>query len=152
MKKIILLIAPIIIFILAFRPVNSFTVSGIVSDEAGVPIPGISVQVKGTRTGVATANDGTYKLSVPNSNDVLVFSDAGIETKEEKIAGRTTINITLKRLALNGTEVVVTAIGQSKAKKEVSSSVRIRGMSTIYGARSAPDATKNGFYRSYGKI
>ncbi|MBI5858545.1 MAG: von Willebrand factor type A domain-containing protein [Sphingobacteriales bacterium] len=123
MKRILLLIAPVLLIMLAFRPVKSFTVSGIVSDETGSPLPGVSIFVKGTRTGVASAHDGTYKITVPNSNSVLVFSGAGLEMKEEKIGGRTTINVTIKRVVLTGTEVVVTAYGQKRQAKELGYSI-----------------------------
>lgn len=123
MKRILLLIAPALLILLAFRPVKSFTVSGIVSDETGSPLPGVSIFVKGTRTGVSSATDGTYKITVPNSNSVLVFSGAGLETKEEKIAGRTSINVTIKRVVITGTEVVVTALGVKKQRKELAYSI-----------------------------
>lgn len=123
MKRILLLIAPALIILLAFRSVKSFTVSGIVSDETGSPLPGVSIFVKGTRTGVSSATDGTYKITVPNSNSVLVFSGAGLETKEEKIGGRTTINVTIKRVVITGTEVVVTALGVKKQRKELAYSI-----------------------------
>ena len=117
MKKILLFIAPVILIMLAFRPIKSITVSGTVSDETGSPLPGVSIQVKGSRTGVSTSSSGSYKIVVPNSNDVLVFSGVDLETKEEKIAGRTKINVTLKRIVVVGTEVVVTAIGQNRQPK-----------------------------------
>lgn len=123
MKRILLLIAPALLIMLAFRPVKSFTVSGIVSDETGVPLPGVSIFVKGTRTGVSASYDGSYKITVPNSNSVLVYSGAGLETKEEKVGGRTIINVTIKRMVLTGTEVVVTALGIKKQRKELSYNV-----------------------------
>lgn len=131
MKKILLFIAPLLLIMLAFRPVKSLTVSGTVTDETGSPIPGVSILVKGTRTGVSTSNSGTYKIIVPNSNDVLVFSGAGLETKEEKIAGRTKINITLKHITVAGTEVVVTTLGQNHQPKVLT-----------YGTHSTPLAGK----------
>jgi Ca-activated chloride channel family protein len=63
---------------------------------------------------VSTSGNGTYKIVVPNSNDVLVFSGAGLETKEEKIAGRTVINVSLKRVVIEGTEIIVSPLGVEK--------------------------------------
>ena len=114
MKKILLFIAPVVLIMLAFRPVKSLTVSGTVTDETGSSLPGVSIQVKGTRTGVSTSSSGTYKIIVPNSNDVLVFSGAGLETKEEKISGRSVINVSLKRVVIVGTEIVVSPLGVEK--------------------------------------
>jgi Ca-activated chloride channel homolog len=143
MKKILLFIAPVLLIMLAFRPVKSLTVSGIVSDETGSPLPGVSISVKGTRTGVSTSSNGTYKIIVPNSNDVLVFSGAGLITKEEKIAGRSIINVTLKLNIAATTEVVVTAVGQKRQN------ITLRGMNspvsgTISGLKISGDM--NGYY------
>jgi Ca-activated chloride channel family protein len=143
MKKILLFIAPVLLIMLAFRPVRSLTVSGIVSDETGSPLPGVSISVKGTRTGVSTSSNGTYKIIVANSNDVLVFSGAGLITKEEKIAGRSIINITLKLNIATSTEVVVTAVGQKRQN------LTLRGMNspvsgTISGLKISGDM--NGYY------
>lgn len=53
------------------------TVSGTVVDGEGIPIPGVSVLVKGTSIGVATDLDGKYTLDVPSAESVLVFSYLG---------------------------------------------------------------------------
>ncbi len=119
MKKIFLFLVPVLMIMLAFRPVKSFTVSGVVTDQTGAPLPGVSVFVKGTRTGVSTSTGGDYKIVVPGSNDILVFSGAGFETKEERIAGRSKINISLKTIVVTSTEVVVTAIGQTRQPKQL---------------------------------
>lgn len=145
MKKIILLIAPVILIMLAFRPVKSLTVSGTVTDETGTPLPGVSVQVKGTTTGASTSNKGDYRITYSNYNAVLVFSGAGFETKEEKIAGRSIVNITLKHSIMLGTEVVVTAAGQSRQAKSL-------GYSTVHGnglAGKAPGVQVQGDMNSY---
>ncbi len=133
MKKILLFIAPVLLIMLAFRPVKSLTVTGTVSDETGSPLPGVSISVKGTRTGVSTSTNGNYKIVVSNSNDVLVFSGAGLETKEEKIAGRSKINITLKHIVVAGTEVVVTALGQNRQQKQLNYSVTTANGSPLAG-------------------
>jgi Ca-activated chloride channel family protein len=119
MKRILLFIVPVIVILLAFRPVRSLTVTGIISDETGSPLPGVSVHVKGTRTGVAADNNGVYKIAVTNASDILVFSGAGLEQKEEKVNGRTQVNVTLRRTVNAGAEVVVTAMGITRRKNEM---------------------------------
>ena len=58
------------------------TVSGVVKDDGGAPLPGVSVIIKGTSTGTATGIDGDF--SIPNVPDdaTLVFSFIGFETQE----------------------------------------------------------------------
>jgi len=119
MKKIFLMVAPLILMMLAFRPVRTITVSGTITDETGTPLPGVTVVVKGTRTGVSADNNGAYRIIVPNANGTLIFSGAGLEPKEEKINGRAVINVSLKRITITGIEVVVTALGQTRQAKEL---------------------------------
>ena len=56
-------------------------VSGIVSDNAGMPLPGVSVLVKGTKTGTQTDFDGKYSIKATPSQ-VLIFSYIGMKTQE----------------------------------------------------------------------
>ena len=95
MKKLLFLIAPVLLVILAFRPDNSFTLSGKVTDDKGNPVAAASVIIKGTTSGTSTATDGTYKLTVTKANSTIVFSALGYDTKEIKLKGQTTLDITL---------------------------------------------------------
>lgn len=119
MKRLLILIVPILIVMVAFSPAKVITVTGQITDEKGTPLPSVSVTVKGARTGVTAGKDGKYIITVSNANDVLVFSGPGLETHEEKIAGRSVINVTVKRNVIAGTEVVVTAIGMGRDRRDV---------------------------------
>src|SRR5688500_14853137 len=57
-------------------------ISGTVTDETGAPIPGVSVQIKGTSKGVATSPEGRFTITIPNDNTILVFSFIGTVTRE----------------------------------------------------------------------
>lgn len=85
-------------------------VSGTVKDDKGTPVPGVTVVEKGTRNGIQTAPDGSFKLSV-GPNATLVISYVGYATQEIAVAGQSTINptLTIDNKGLN--EVVVTAMG-----------------------------------------
>lgn len=74
---------------------NSISVSGIVMDDTNEPVIGAAVMVKGTTTGVITDIDGRYTISAP-ANGILSFSYVGLKDKEEKVNGRTTINIIME--------------------------------------------------------
>src|SRR5690349_1406127 len=67
-------------------------VQGTVTDEAGSPLPGTNVLVKGSTTGTTTDAQGRFTIDVPQGDDVLVFSFIGYETSEVNIAGRSTVN------------------------------------------------------------
>lgn len=90
-------------------------VSGKVTGSDGSPLPGITVQVKGSNTGTATDAQGNYGLSVPN-NATLVFRGIGFAPHEVLVGNRTTVNITMSSSLESLTEVVV--VGYSTTTKQ----------------------------------
>ncbi|MDQ6471992.1 SusC/RagA family TonB-linked outer membrane protein [Flavobacterium sp. LHD-80] len=93
-------------------------VSGTVSDNAGMPLPGVSVLVKGTKSGTQTDFDGKFTIKASTSQ-VLVFSYIGMKT-QEVAASSSVINIKLAGDAqeLEGV-VVTTALGIKREKKSL---------------------------------
>jgi len=113
-------------FILVFSVLFTFTVNGqdvrgVVSDDSG-GLPGVSVIVKGTTKGVNTDLDGNYVLQGLNSDDVLVFSFLGYETVEEKVNGRSVINVVLTEDFNALDEVVVVGYG-TKSRRQVTGAI-----------------------------
>jgi len=92
------------------------TVTGVVTGDDGLTLPGVSVVQKGTSNGTITDIEGKYSISVPG-DAVLMFSFVGMEAAEEAVNGRTTINLTLVTSAIGLDEVVVTALGIKRDKK-----------------------------------
>ncbi len=99
------------------------TVTGTVKSDAGELLPGVSIIVKGTNTGVITNFDGAFSISVPNDQSVLVFSFVGMEPQEVAVEGRSTINVTLTTSSIGVEEVVVTALGIKREEKSLGYSV-----------------------------
>ncbi|MFN7099447.1 MAG: carboxypeptidase-like regulatory domain-containing protein, partial [Flavobacterium sp.] len=93
-------------------------VSGVVSDNAGLPLPGVSVLIKGTQTGTQTDFDGKFVIKA-SPNQVLVFSYIGMKTQEVP-ATSNTINVNLKDDANELEAVVVTALGITRKKESLS--------------------------------
>ena len=93
-------------------------VSGIVSDNSGMPLPGVSVLIKGTRTGTQTDFDGKFTIKASTSQ-ILVFSYIGMKSQEVS-AATSTINVKLKddSVELEGV-VVTTALGIKREKKSL---------------------------------
>lgn len=89
------------------------TISGKVTDEAGEPLPGVTVLVQGTTQGTITDVDGTYSLQV-SGDGTLVFSFVGMQSENEPIDGRTTINVTMQVDAIGLEEVVAVGYGVQK--------------------------------------
>ena len=89
-------------------------VSGtITSADDGEPLPGVSVVVKGTTTGVVTNVDGKYSIAV-SSNAILQFSFVGMETQEIAVAGRQIVDVEMQMGANLLEEVIVVAFGTAK--------------------------------------
>ena len=119
MKKVTLLLA---MFMLGLQVLFAQTreITGVVtSGEDGMPIPGVSVIVKGTTLGTVTDMDGRFALQVPTDAQDVVFSFVGMASQEIAIAGRNTINIVMQPQAIGVDEVVVTALGIKREKREV---------------------------------
>lgn len=90
------------------------TIKGKVTDNSKLPLPGVSVAVKGTTSGTITGADGNFSLTVPESGKVLVFSFVGMKTVEETIGSQTTINVTLTEESIGLEEVVAVGYGTQK--------------------------------------
>ena len=91
-------------------------VSGtVVSDADGIPIPNVSVVLKGQlNTGTITDFDGVFSINLNDENGVLIFSYLGYETKEVLYAGNQKLNIILKEEANSLDEVVIVGYGSQK--------------------------------------
>ncbi len=89
------------------------TVSGTVTDNSGVPLPGVNVIIKGSSQGVQTDFDGNYSIRA-SQGQVLVFSYLGQQTIERTIGASNTIDIQMVEDAESLEEVVVVAYGTSR--------------------------------------
>ena len=99
-------------------------VKGTVKDSSGLGLPGVSVRLKGGKTGTTTDVNGNYQLSVPDGNSVLVFTYIGFETRSVEVNSRSVINITLVETKNTLNEVVVVGYGVQK-KADITGSVAV---------------------------
>ncbi|WP_188049959.1 SusC/RagA family TonB-linked outer membrane protein [Flavobacterium sp. GP15] len=99
-------------------------VSGTVSDNAGMPLPGASVLVKGTKNGTQTDFDGTYSIKV-SPNQMLIFTYIGMKTQELP-ATSSIVNAKLKddSVQLEGV-VVIGVLGIKRSKNALTSATQI---------------------------
>ena len=118
------LLCTVLFFGVAFA--QERTVTGVVKDEAGTPLPGASVLVKGTSHGVATDFDGKYSIKVPNDSAVLVFSQLGSASVEKVVGTAKVINVTLQDEAQQLKEVVLTGYQEINKKLFTGSSQTLK--------------------------
>ncbi len=90
------------------------TVSGTVRGEDSTPLSGVSVMVRGTRTGAVTDATGRFSLRVA-ADGVLTFTQLGMKTIETPVLGRTTLNVTMSLDAYDLDQIV--AIGYGTARR-----------------------------------
>ncbi len=121
MKKLSLVLM-LILFSLGFTFAQR-TVSGTVTDTEGETLIGANVLVKGTNVGTVTDIDGKYSLKVPEGGNVLVFSYTGYTTQEVPLGASNVVDVTMSSGVLLS-DVVVTALGITKAEKSIGYSVQ----------------------------
>ncbi len=90
------------------------TVSGTVADNEGLPLPGVSVIVKGTTQGTVTNVDGNYSIANVGVEATLVFSFVGMQSQEILVGSQSTINITMMVDAIGIEEVVAIGYGTER--------------------------------------
>ena len=97
-------------------------ITGTVTDETGGPLPGATVQVKGTVTGITTGADGKYSLDISARNVTLVFSFVGYISQEIQVQNQTVIDVSLVPDIKGLEEVVVVGYGTQK-KSDITGTV-----------------------------
>lgn len=115
-------------------------VTGKVTDSKdGSPVAGASVQPKGTTTGTSTAADGTFRLTVPSGNNVLVISSAEFEPQEVDISGKSSVDVSLNAVAAGLSEVVVIGYGTARKKDLTGSVASVQAKDFNKGTYTSPD-------------
>ena len=94
-------------------------VKGVVKDEKGEPLIGVSIALKNSTQGTMTDIDGNYSISIETENPELIFSYIGYTSQTVVVNGRTEINVTLKEESHVLNEVVVTAMGIMRKEKSL---------------------------------
>ena len=123
----------LLFFALVFTLMHQVTaqgksVSGKVTDQAsGEGLPGVSVIIKGTAVGTATATDGSYSLNIPDNGTTLVFSFIGYQAVERPIGNETTINVALGSDQKVLDEVVVIGYGTQRKSETTGSISNVNG-------------------------
>ncbi len=102
------------LIVIAPKKIN-WELTGVVTDESGSPIPGVSISLKGKPVGTITDLNGSYSIEV-SEGDVLIFSFVGYEKKEVVVNNQTVINIVLVESVQQLDEVVITGYGTQRIK------------------------------------
>ncbi|MDB5142625.1 MAG: TonB-dependent receptor [Mucilaginibacter sp.] len=113
MKKRLTLFVVILLAGCVFAFAQTGTVKGIVKDDQGSTLPGVTVKVKGTSEAVTTGSNGQFSIQVAG-NGTLVFSFVGYDNQEQAVNNRAEINVSLTTQNKQLNEVVVVGYGTQK--------------------------------------
>ncbi len=106
----------ILVFVVQFTFAQEKSISGTVTDDKGLPLPGVNILVKNSTTGTQSDFDGNFSIKA-NKGSVLTFSYLGFKAQEIAVGDSNTINVQLAADASELEEVIVTAQGIRREKK-----------------------------------
>ena len=141
MKKFLFLTAIIIAgysFVYAQKNISG----KVTSKKTGMPLQGVSIIVKDVGAATQTDENGNFSLSNVPADAKIVYSIVGYKTHEAKLSGEGTLNIVLDEDSKELSEVVVTALGQTKSKERLGYSTATFKAEDV--VRSAPVSALDG--------
>jgi len=125
MKKIAILLSMLLFMGNLVVNAQTKTVTGtVISAEDDMPIPGVSVSVKGTTLGTVTNIDGEFELKVPENAKDLIVSFVGMKSQTINLGSKLNFTIVLQPELVGIDEVVVTALGIKRAQRSNTSQVQ----------------------------
>lgn len=116
-KKVKVLLSVFLFFGALAVQAQTFEIKGVVSDESGTPLPGVSIHVKNTSRGTTTDVDGRFALADVQNGDRLIFSFIGFKTLERVINNESVLDVSLTEETTQLSEIVVTALGVKRETK-----------------------------------
>lgn len=119
------------------------TISGKVTSQTGEGLAGVSVSVKGTKTGTATNKSGNFSITAP-ADATLVFSSVGFETQELTVSGQTSFNIALTAVTAALEQVVVIGYGTANKRDLTGSIAKVSGKDIADKPNTNPIASLQG--------
>jgi iron complex outermembrane receptor protein len=133
--------------VILFFSVMSFaqqkSLSGTITDQASIPLPGVNVIIKGTSNGTSTDFDGKYQIEV-NNGDIIVFSYIGYKAKEIVYSGQSALDITLSEDTSQLDEIVIIGYGTTTIKDATGSVTAVTAKDFNRGNIVTPENLLNG--------
>jgi TonB-linked SusC/RagA family outer membrane protein len=93
---------------------ENFPINGVVTDEGNRPLEGVTVQVKGTTVFSTTKRNGSFSITAPSGNAILVFSSVGFREQEVSVSNKNQINVSMSGTATSLNDVVVVGYGTQR--------------------------------------
>lgn len=107
------------------------TITGVVTDEKGLPLPGVTILVKGTTQGTVSDSNGKYSITVKDQNAYLVFSSIGYVPQEIAVNGKSGINVQMVGDSKSLNEIVIVGYGSQKKATLTGSISQVKGAELV---------------------
>ncbi|MEP1489856.1 MAG: TonB-dependent receptor [Algibacter sp.] len=122
----------ITLFLCCFSLVSTWsqTISGTITDESTIPLPGVNIIIKGSSTGAVSDFDGGFSIKA-KKGDILEFSYIGYKSQEITINSQTSLNIVLKEDTAELDEIVVIGYGQQKKESVLAAISQVKGEAIV---------------------
>ncbi|KAA2239056.1 SusC/RagA family TonB-linked outer membrane protein [Chitinophaga agrisoli] len=133
------MLCSLLLLIAGIANAQTRSVTGKVTDEKGDPVPGATIQIKGTNAGTAAGADGTFKLNAPANATTLIISYVGFSSQDVDIVGKSSVNIVLQAGSTQLTDVVVVGYGTVRKKDLTGAVASIQAKDFNKGTFTAPD-------------
>ncbi|MGO4818754.1 SusC/RagA family TonB-linked outer membrane protein [Flavobacterium sp. W22_SRS_FP1] len=111
------------------------TIKGTITDQGGIPLPGVNILEQGTTNGQITDFDGNYSISVLNAKAILTYTSIGFRQQIIIVGNKNTINITLEESLEQLGEVVITALGFKESSDELGYATSVVSSESLTGAK-----------------
>ncbi len=121
------------ILLFQFTAIGQVQLTGSISDEQGVPLPGATIVEKNTTNGVVTDFDGNYSIQVSDENASLIISFVGYKTLEVSVSDSNDFNFNLKS-DNELDEIVITGYGSQQKRDLTGSIVQVKSEDFVKGA------------------
>ncbi len=129
-SKLTWMLTPLLVLCMSFSFAQEKSISGVVTDQNGLPLPGVAVVIAGTSTGTQTDFDGNYSISA-STGQVLRFSYLGQKTVTRTVGASSLMNVQMEDDAEALQEVVVVGYGSGQDKSRVASAITTVTAETI---------------------
>lgn len=116
MKYVKWTVLPLIILILAAFAPKPVTITGVVTDIAGTPVAHATIQEKGTSNSTSADDQGNFKLTVKNTDALLIITSVGFNQKVVAVKNATNLKVVLEAIGQTLNEVVVVGFGRQEKK------------------------------------
>ncbi|RBL92519.1 SusC/RagA family TonB-linked outer membrane protein [Chitinophaga flava] len=127
MRKLLLVVASMLLIAASLLAQNQRTVTGRVTDESGNPLPGVTVSLPGGKAGTISDANGGFSISVPQDAKALRVSFVGYESRTMAIAGNSVGVIKLKADTKAISEVIIVGYGTQRKKDVTGSIASVKG-------------------------